>query len=96
MPGIGVVAGLLAAAVPGTLHAQTTITVTNTSDSGAGSLRAAITQANSDNAGDTINVSVTGTITLASPLPAITANMTIQGRVRAVSLSPAPMRITSS
>jgi hypothetical protein len=60
-------------------HVQTIITVTNTNDSGSGSLRDAITQANSDNDGDTIEISATGTITLASSLPAIAANMTIQG-----------------
>src|SRR5271170_1548238 len=56
----------------------TTITVTTTADSGTGSLRDAITTANA-NAGDTINFSVTGTITLLSTLPAITADMTITG-----------------
>jgi CSLREA domain-containing protein len=88
MPGIGVAAGLVSAAQPAALHAQTTITVNTLTDSsdaagscasGACSLRDAITQANSDKAGDTISFSVTGTITLASPLPAIAANMTIQG-----------------
>jgi len=52
-----------------------TLTVTNTNDSGAGSLRQAITDAV---AGDTITFSVTGTITLASEL-AINQNLTIQG-----------------
>ena len=57
-----------------------TITVTNTSDSGTGSLRAAITTANA-NPGDTIVFAsgLTGTITLLSTLPAITANLTITG-----------------
>jgi hypothetical protein len=55
-----------------------TIPVTNTTDSGPGSLRTAITDANA-NPGSTINFSVTGTITLLSALPAITANMTITG-----------------
>ena len=55
-----------------------TIPVTNTSDSGAGSLRAAITTANADT-GDTINITATGTITLLSALPAIAADMTITG-----------------
>ena len=58
-----------------------TFTVTNTNDSGPGSLRQAITDANA--AGDgphTINFSVAGTIALASNLPAITvADVTIDG-----------------
>ena len=52
-----------------------TLTVTTTSDSGAGSLRQAITDAN---AGDAINFSVTGAIILASPL-AIAKDLTISG-----------------
>ena len=52
-----------------------TLTVLNTNDSGAGSLRAAIAAAAS---GDTINFAVTGMITLASEL-AIDKNLTIQG-----------------
>ncbi len=55
-----------------------TITVTNTNDSGANSLRAAITTANGDT-GDTIDITATGTITLLSALPAITADMTLSG-----------------
>src|SRR5271156_1035442 len=55
-----------------------TITVTNTNDSGTGSLRDAITMANANPPG-TINITATGTITLLSTLPAITANMTITG-----------------
>ena len=52
-----------------------TFTVTNTNDTGAGSLREAlaITQA-----GDTIDFAVTGTITLSSTLP-VTKSLTIQG-----------------
>jgi hypothetical protein len=53
-----------------------TSTVTNTSDSGAGSLRAAIAGASS---GDTINFSVTGTITLTSGELLINQNLTISG-----------------
>jgi hypothetical protein len=53
-------------------HILNTYTVTNTNDSGAGSLRTAITSANS-NWGSTINFSIAGggvkTITLASNLP---------------------------
>ena len=53
-----------------------TITVTYTNDSGAGSLRQAITGAAS---GDTINFTVTGTITLTSGKLIIDKNLTIQG-----------------
>jgi autotransporter-associated beta strand protein len=53
-----------------------TMLVTSTADSGAGSLRAAITSANS---GDTIQFQVGGTITLSSELPVITKSITIDG-----------------
>lgn len=52
-----------------------TITVTNTADSGPGSLRAAIAAANP---GDTINITSMGTITLGSPLT-ISTSLTING-----------------
>ena len=53
--------------------------VANLDDSGPGSLRAAIDDANHTWAGDStlIRFSVSGTITLASPLPAITRNVAI-------------------
>ena len=61
------------------------ITVSNLQDSGAGSLRAAITLANSGTAGP-INFSITNaspgvvqTITLLSPLPAVTTGVLIDG-----------------
>jgi parallel beta-helix repeat protein len=56
-----------------------TFTVTNLNDSGAGSLRAAITAANAAAPGtpSTINFTVNGTITLASDLPTITGTVTI-------------------
>ena len=51
-----------------------TFTVTTLADSGPGSLRAAITSANAASPGslNTINFSVSGTITLLSDLPSIT------------------------
>ena len=53
-----------------------TITVTNTNDSGPGSLRQALRIAND---GDTINFAVTGTITLTSGGLPINKNITISG-----------------
>lgn len=56
-----------------------TYTVINTLDSGAGSLRDALTNVNAGSGGDTINFSgVTGTITLSSVL-SITKSVTING-----------------
>jgi hypothetical protein len=55
------------------------IIVTNTNDSGAGSLRQAIIDANSTNGHDTIRFSISGTITLATVLPTITEGVTIDG-----------------
>ena len=60
------------------LHAAT-FTVTTTSDSGPGSLRQAIIDANATGGGIIINFNTTGSITLASPLPAISTNMAIAG-----------------
>jgi hypothetical protein len=60
-------------------HAATTYTVTNTLDSGAGSLREAVNSVNGGSGGDTIDFSgVTGTITVGSTL-AITQSVTING-----------------
>gem|GEM_PF-918063 len=58
--------------------ALTALVVTNTNDSGTGSLRQAIITGNSSG-GATISFSVNGTITLLSPLPTITQTMTISG-----------------
>jgi hypothetical protein len=59
----------------------TTITVTNLGDSGVGTLRSAIDQANLDPAQDTIDFapSVTGTISLSSALPDLSTNMILDG-----------------
>ncbi len=65
------------------------LTVTNLNDSGAGSLRQAISDANSAGSADIVFQSgVTGTITLASALPAITGNTNLAG--------PGAQRITIS
>jgi predicted outer membrane repeat protein len=57
------------------------VQVTNTSDSGAGSLRAAVTAAQATDYGGDIDFEsgVTGTITLASALPAFSQSMVIVG-----------------
>ncbi|MGD0259625.1 MAG: right-handed parallel beta-helix repeat-containing protein [Verrucomicrobiota bacterium] len=57
--------------------AASPIWVANTNDSGAGSLRAAITQANEAGGGE-IQFSITNTITLLSSLPSLT-NITLTG-----------------
>lgn len=55
-------------------------TVSNLNDAGAGSLRQAILDANAAGGADTINFSTgAGTIALATPLPAITDTVTING-----------------
>jgi hypothetical protein len=59
----------------GIIYAST-ISVTNTNDSGAGSLRQAITSAVD---GDIINIALSGTITLSSELPIIAKTITING-----------------
>jgi len=62
--------------------AAATFTVINTNDSGAGSLRQAILQANTNGTADTIEFQITNatrTITLASALPGITEPLTLTG-----------------
>src|SRR4029077_3725779 len=73
--GFAVTAVLLLAATTMSAHAAT-ITVTNTNDSGPGSLRQALANANN---GDTINFAVTGTISLFSGDLVIGKNITIAG-----------------
>ena len=70
-----VVAVAAAFALPATAAADT-ILVNTTADSGAGSLRAAISGAGD---GDTIEITATGTIGLESDLPAIDDDVTISG-----------------
>lgn len=71
-------AGVLLTAVPA---AAAQFTVMNNNDSGAGSLRDAITSANTTPGPDVINFdpSVTGTITLLSDLPEILESVSIDG-----------------
>src|SRR6266498_1785327 len=73
--GFAVIGVLLLAATTMSAHAAT-ITVTNTNDSGAGSLRQALANANN---GDRINFAVTGAITLTSGGLSIAKNVTISG-----------------
>lgn len=56
-----------------------TLTVTNLNDDGAGSLRRAIQLANNNGEPDTIDIGVTGTITLSSGPLLITDDLTING-----------------
>ena len=57
-----------------------TLTVTSRADSGTGTLRDSITTANHDTADEyVINFGVTGTINLATALPDLDNNITIQG-----------------
>lgn len=58
---------------------EATFTVSNTSDAGPNSLRQAILDANALAGADTITISATGTINLASALPDITDGVTIAG-----------------
>ena len=59
-----------------------TFVVANVGDSGSGSLRQAIADANAASGPDTITFSVSGTITLASPLPSIADTAGERGLVR--------------
>jgi hypothetical protein len=79
LAGIGALAALLLGA---TSASATTYTVTNGNDSGAGSLRKAIQDAQDNGnepAADLIQITFTGNITLDSFLPDITTSMTITG-----------------
>ncbi len=55
------------------------LTVSNLNDSGSGSLRQAILNANAQHGADTINFTVAGTIVLASALPNVTDTVNIDG-----------------
>ncbi|MGA9773839.1 MAG: BACON domain-containing carbohydrate-binding protein [Blastocatellia bacterium] len=77
-----------------------TFTVTNTNDSGAGSFRQAISSANSSAGADQISFSIPGTgtqsITLLSPLPAITGAVTIDGTTQSPGSSAPPIELIGS
>jgi hypothetical protein len=64
-------------------QAQTTFTVTNTGDSGAGSFRQAILNANANPGADVINFQIAGsgipTISVLNPLPDLSEAVTIDG-----------------
>ena len=79
---------LAISAIGFTAHAAT-ITVTSLNDSGPGSLRDAIWNANSAAGADTITFSASGTITLFTTLPIITGtdDLTIDGSGQAVTIS---------
>ena len=80
--GLGLIIVLILASGMKRAKASTTFTVMNTADSGPGSLRQAIINANTNTGADAINfqAGLTGTITLTSgQLPAITENLTIIG-----------------
>jgi len=76
--GLGLLLMLAGLALPAPAVRAGNFTVTNLFDSGPGSLRDAIIQANTA-PGSTIGFAVTGTITLASAVPLLTANMMITG-----------------
>jgi len=80
---------LIFSAVSVTPAYAATFTVTNLNDSGAGSLRQAVTNADAAPGADTITFSVSGTILLASTLPHITdvAGLTVDGVGKTVTIS---------
>ena len=73
--GVGVMASL---ALAWSAHGAI-ISVTNTDDSGPGSLWAALLQANSNGETNRIEVTVQGTIAVSSPLPTITSDVVLAG-----------------
>src|SRR5262245_9129771 len=62
-------------------------TVTTLADSGSGSLRQAISDANLISGADTITFNVTGTIELGSTLPPIADDLTIDGSGQSITIS---------
>jgi hypothetical protein len=78
--------GLLGLLAPAPARAASS-TVTTLADSGDGSLRQAIEQANMTDGADTITFSVSGTIVLASTLPAVNDELTIDGTGQSITIS---------
>jgi hypothetical protein len=80
---VRIAAGIVLAALASAPLPAGTFTVTNTNDSGAGSLRQAILDANAAAGADTIAFNIVGsgvhTIALATSLPAISQPLTIDG-----------------
>ena len=83
------IALVFSALMPATTAHAATFTVTNLNDSGAGSLRQAITDANTAAGADTITFGVSGTIVLGSQLPDITdaSGLTMDGAGQTVTIS---------
>src|SRR5687768_17326413 len=77
MVGAGLTA-LATVGLPGAARAAT-FTVTNTSDTEAGSFRDAVTQANAAAGPHVINITATGVVDLATALPALTQPVVING-----------------
>src|SRR5436305_2829464 len=74
------IAGVTAAMLVAAQSAWATpYTVSNTMDTGTGSLRDAITAVNGDSTPDVITITATGELTLLSALPAINNDVTING-----------------
>lgn len=78
---LALLAGMLGGFIAPSPVLAATMTVSNLNDSGAGSLRQAIIDANSSPGADVIEFKggLNGTIALSSQLPAITEDLTIRG-----------------
>jgi conserved repeat domain len=78
----------------------TTFTVTNTNDSGSGSLRQAIISANQNSGADAISFNIPGsgtqTINLLSALPLITGTVTIDGTTQNPSATTPPIELNGT
>jgi hypothetical protein len=77
--GIALALALIAVLVPAASALAATFPVSNTENDGAGSLEAAIQGANGSPGPDRIEITATGTIELANPLPVVTERVDIVG-----------------